>query len=139
MASAAVIGMPFDTVTHDFQLTFVTAAMAYAKREKEEKQIKKLLISLEDEFGIPDAKNVLEKETMNEEENEKEEEKNASWTPEVVFEPFVNENKKEGETWGQNEGYCSSPIYTGLTEKMACPQHLHYANRHDAFSSYSLF
>ena len=139
MASAAVIGMPFDTVTHDFQLTFVTAAMAYAKREKEEKQMKIELLSLEDEFGIADAKNVFENETMNEEDNEQEEEKRASCSPEAVFEPFVNEYKKEGETWGQNEGYCSSTIYTGLTGKVACPKHIHYANRHDAFASYSLF
>ena len=32
MAAAAIIGMSFDSVTHDFQLTFVTAAIAYAKR-----------------------------------------------------------------------------------------------------------
>jgi hypothetical protein len=113
--------------------------MAYAKREKEEKQMKTELLSLEDELGIADAKNVFENETMNEEDNEKEEEKGASCSPEAELEPFVNEYKKEGETWGHNEGYCSSPIYTGLTGKVACPQHIHYANRHDAFASYSLF
>jgi hypothetical protein len=52
MASATVVGMPFDTVTNDFQLTFVTAAMAYSKRVYDDNRLEITNLSLEEEFGI---------------------------------------------------------------------------------------
>lgn len=144
MAAAAVIGMSFDTVTHDFQLTFVTAAMAYAKREIEERN-KKTPLTLLDEFGTVDAdEDIMEwEEDVNEEtdgtEFNDENSPNISCTPDAEFEPFQSENAKEREAWGENEGYCTSSIYTGLTGRIACPQHIHYVHRDNNFLDYSLY
>ncbi|KZS20896.1 Uncharacterized protein APZ42_012288 [Daphnia magna] len=139
MASAAVIGMPFDTVTNDFQLTFVTAAMAYSKRFYDDNHLEIKNHSLKEEFGIPNDDADILQETND---SDNEDPNNSSSTfcnPDAIFEPFENEHQKEGETWGPHEGYCSSPIYTGLTGKIACPQHIHNANRGESFFEYSLF
>ena len=82
MASAAVIGMSFDTVTHDFQLTFTTAAMAYAKREKEENHTAPLF-SLEEKFGDLDAGDEFM--TCKNDINQDNED---SFAPNAIFEPI---------------------------------------------------
>lgn len=57
-----------------------------------------------------------------------------------VYESFENANNdEEAESWGENEGYCTSPIYMGLTGKIAVPQQLNYLDRGSHFLKYSLY
>ena len=133
MVSDAVIGMSFDTVTHDFQLTFTTAAMAYAKREKEENHTAPLF-SLKEKFGDLDAGDefMTRKNDINQDMKIRSHPMRFS----NLYLPFEPYTKGERETLGENEGYCYSPIYTGLTGRVAYSQHINYANRSNEYSLY---
>ena len=89
----------------------------------EEKTNKETSTTLDEVFGnLNNEDAILEFESSDQQDDDDDEvdvnNENAnhdcSIPPGSVFEPFEQEDDKEGETWGLNEGYCTSPIYTGL-------------------------
>ena len=137
MAGAAIMDMAAETVTHAFQFAFVTAALAYSEFLYNKKGRQQL--SVEEEFAdIFDEHPFIEE--LSDDENEN---KNhllvEQTTDDQVYEPFENVNNEEAESWEDSEGYCTSPIYTGLTGKISVPQHVNYSGRGPHLQHFNLY
>lgn len=137
MASAAILGMPAETCSCSFYMVFVNAALAYALSEKEKRCVSPTAEDAVDDYAnLPDDL-YQDEDALNDEDESPDEDPLAGCLDDAEPE-FLGPNEDRCQE-DQSQGYSTASVYTVNNNRIAVPQHLHYAFRGERLQFLNLY